>query len=391
MRPDARLQSAIEILDQILTGTPSEQALTTWARRNRYAGSKDRAAIRDHVFDAVRRKRSYAARGGALTGRGLILGAMRSAGLDPGEGFTGKPHAPEPLTPTEAAAGRTPQPGPEEHDMPDWIWPLLREGLGKDAEAVAAALQTRAPVHLRLNFARTTGVDAMSALHAEKIEAQPHHAVDTALIVTRGARKVRHAQAFLSGLVELQDASSQAVVNGLPLRAGMRVLDYCAGGGGKTLAMAARMPLQMFAHDASPSRMQGLAERADRAQVQVTQCSTKALGTMDPFDLVLCDAPCSGSGAWRRSPDGKWRLTDDMLASLTAAQDDILLKAAGLVAPNGWLAYATCSVLAEENQKRIATFLDRCPEWRCSAEHNWLPDDTGDGFFVAHLKRADNV
>ena len=150
MTPAARVQAAIDILDDILAGTPAEKALTGWARRSRFAGSKDRAAIRDHVFDALRRKRSYAAWGGAETGRGLMLGAVRAKGDDPAELFTGQGHAPLPVQPQET--GRPPRSDAERLDIPDWLWPILVRSLGEESEAAAMALQRRAPVHLRVNL-----------------------------------------------------------------------------------------------------------------------------------------------------------------------------------------------------------------------------------------------
>lgn len=387
MTPAARVQAAIDCLDRILAGAPAEQELTGWARRSRFAGAKDRAAIRDHVFDALRCRRSFAALGGAETGRGLMLGALRSAGLSPDELFSGAPYAPEALSEAELAAGRAPAPGAEAGDVPDWVWPLLEAGFGAEAAEVAEALRSRSAVHLRVNTARTTLEEAQAALAEEGIATRPHSASPTALEITEGARRLRNSQCYLDGRVELQDAASQAIVDALPLRPGMKVLDYCAGGGGKTLAVAARGGLSVFAHDAAAQRLRDLPARAERAGAKVRILTTGELEAAGPFDIVLCDVPCSGSGAWRRSPDGKWRLTPETLAATQEIQRDILSKALKLVKPDGLVAYATCSILPNENDVQVQRVADGAPGWSVTYRNFWDPREGTDGFFSAHLQR----
>lgn len=385
MTPGARVAAAIEVLDSIAAGTPAEQALSRWARRSRFAGSKDRAAIRDHVFDVLRCRRSAAHAGGGEDGRALMLGLLRLQGQDPTPLFDGAGHAPAPLTPTE---GVDPGPVPEgaEWDLPDWLIPRFHESLGTEALPTARALRQRAPVTLRVNAGRLTRAEAAQRLAEAGVLTRENPLCDTALTVEEGARKLRNAPPYLNGDVELQDASSQAATAGLP-PAG-RILDYCAGGGGKALAMAARRETQVFAHDIDPARMRDLPERAARAGVAIPVLKTPDLLREAPFDIVFCDAPCSGSGAWRRAPEGKWLLTPDRLTELTAIQDGILDAAAPLVAPGGMLVYATCSVLGEENGERIAAFTARSG-WKCDFERSFTVSDEGDGFFVAHLTRAD--
>lgn len=387
MTPAARLAAAIDILDQITAGTPAEQALTGWARHSRFAGSKDRAAVRDHVFDVLRARRSLAALGGAATGRGLVLGLCRRDGIDPATMFTGEGHAPAPLAAEELAAGHAPAPGAEAMDIPDWLWPEFTASLGDRAEAAAQVLQSRAPVHLRVNLAKVSRQEAVAALAADGVITQPHPAAETALEVTEGARAIRNCAAYLDGRVELQDAASQAVVEALPLQEGIRVLDYCAGGGGKTLALGARARLALFAHDAAPRRMRDLPARAERAGLKVSLLEGDEVDRKAPYDLVLCDVPCSGSGSWRRAPEGKWLLTPEGLDQLDVTQDQILDRAAGLVAPGGMLAYATCSQLDRENGQRIDAFLARHPGWRCAWRRSWPVEGGTDGFFAAHLTR----
>ncbi len=385
MTPAARIQAATEILERVLDGEAAEKALTGWARRSRFAGSKDRAAIRDHVFDAIRCKRSFAARGGAMTGRGLMIGLGRAQGLDTDALFSGEGHAPAPLSEAEAATGRAPE-GAEALDIPDWLEQTFRDSLGDQAEAVAQALQSRAPVMLRVNRRKADIMQAQTSLSGEGIETRPAEISDTALLVTEGARKVSNSAAFKDGLVELQDGASQAVVDALPLGDGMRVLDYCAGGGGKTLAMAGRAQGRFFAHDANAGRLVDLPARAKRAGVKVQLLEP---GKIDgQFDLVLCDVPCSGSGSWRRAPDGKWRLSAENLRELNGIQESILEEAHGFVSPGGVLAYATCSVLSCENGAQVDGFLSRHAEWRETLRKQWLPGSEGDGFYLSVLTRG---
>ncbi|WP_425082762.1 RsmB/NOP family class I SAM-dependent RNA methyltransferase [Ruegeria profundi] len=385
MTPAARVQASIEILDQILDGAPVEKALTGWARRSRFAGSKDRAAVRDHVFSALRCKRSFAALGGAETGRGLMIGSLRAAGQAPDTLFTGERHAPAPIEASEQGRGFVSL--AEQFDIPDCLWPRFSASLGDAATDAAAALQSRAPVHLRVNLLKTDVEGAARALAADGVQTDLHPACETALTVIEGARKVAQSWAYLDGLVELQDAASQAVVAALPLKPGLRVLDYCAGGGGKSLALAAHRGVEVFAHDINPRRMQDLPNRADRAGVRVTCVETAELAGFAPFDIVLVDAPCSGSGSWRRAPAGKWALTEERLIELTKLQRAILGEVAALVHPKGLLAYATCSMLQDENAQVVESFVSENPDWIATLERNWRITDGVDGFFTAHLTK----
>jgi 16S rRNA (cytosine967-C5)-methyltransferase len=363
----------------VLAGEPAEKALTNWGRSNRYAGSGDRAAVRDLVFQALRQRRSAAALGGGLTGRGLILGLARATGEE--AWFSGEGHAPPAPRPEEA--GRPPD-AAEALDLPDWLVPALRESLGPDLKPVAMALRSRAPVFLRVNLAKGDLSAAQAALTAEGIVTHPHPLAGTALEVTGNARKLQTSRAYLDGLVELQDAASQAVVEALPLKDGMSVLDHCAGGGGKTLAMAARARLRLFAHDASSRRMADLPDRARRAGARITLVDRPE--TNAPYDLILVDAPCSGSGSWRRDPEGKWRLMPDQLDEIRKTQAQILDRVAPMVRQGGVLAYATCSLLQSENQDQVREFLDRTPGWSLERDRVFTPLQGGDGFYFAILQ-----
>lgn len=384
MTPAARVQAAIEVLSEVLDGMPAEKALTNWARRSRFAGSKDRAAIRDHVFQALRCRRSYAALGGGMTGRGLMLGAMRQAGLPLDELFSGARFAPAALTPEESVGGV-----PEEHDLwdlPDWLIEEFERSLGDAALPTAQALRERAPVMVRVNV-RKAGVEGViAALKADGIEARQADIATTALTLHDGARKLAQSAVYQSGQVELQDGSSQAAMELVQVPAGSRVLDYCAGGGGKTLALAARHEAEWFAHDVHRDRMKDIPQRAERAGICVHLLQEENVAEMAPFDVVLCDVPCSGSGTWRRAPEAKWRLSQVGLQELRTTQQEILHQAASLVRSGGLLVYATCSVLTCENDDQIDVFRQNNPGWERLDQKSWPVSDRGDGFFAAVLR-----
>jgi 16S rRNA (cytosine967-C5)-methyltransferase len=384
MTPGARIAAAIEILDEMGTGTAAEAALTRWARRSRFAGSKDRAAIRDHVFDVLRSRLSAAHLGKGDDGRALMIGLLRLQGVDPADLFTGDGHAPAPLSDAEAVAPPPIEDTLTRWNLPDWLVPLMERSLGEKAEPTALAWQERAPITLRVNQLKSTLDAAIALLAEEGVAVESNPLAPAALTVLSGARKIRNSRAYQNGHVEFQDAASQAVVAAMP--EGRRVLDYCAGGGGKALALA-RPDREIFAHDIDPRRMADLPVRAERAGADVSRADTDALPALAPFDVVLCDAPCSGSGAWRRSPEGKWAFTAERCAELNAIQDDILEKAADLVAPEGWLVYATCSIFRDENEDRVAAFLSRHPDWISPFATRFDVTAKGDGFFTAHLTR----
>ncbi|MCT4553679.1 MAG: RsmB/NOP family class I SAM-dependent RNA methyltransferase [Pelagimonas sp.] len=382
MTPAARVQTAIEILDRIRAGDPAERALTNWARQSRFAGSKDRAAIRDHVFDALRCWRSSAVLGGGEIGRARMIGLLRDQGADLEALFDDSRHGPSALTDADRQGGVLSE---NDHwDLPDWLCDRFRDSLGDMAADTALAQRRRADVFLRVNTLKSDLEGARKALEPDGILAEPHDLSPTALRVTEGARRIAQSAAFKDGLVELQDAASQAVVDLLPLTPGQRVLDYCAGGGGKTLALGARLgggPVAV--HDIDARRMRDIPPRAARAGVATRPHKAGSGG----YDLVLADAPCSGSGSWRRAPEGKWRITPERLTELTDIQSQIIRDCAGLVASGGVLAYATCSVLSEENQDQIARFVQANPDWQRGPSRQFLPSDGGDGFFVACLTK----
>jgi len=391
MTPAARAEAAIQILDAWQASEAGmDRVLAEWGRRHRFAGGGDRRVIADLAYGALRRLRSSAwVMGGEwpAPGRLYIAGSLRLDGLDPADFFTGAVHAPAPLAAAEIAQ-RPLAAAPEavRLDLPDWLMPHLG-ALGPD---VLNRLRERAAVYLRVNRLKADRDTAIDALAAEGIRAEPGPLSPTCLRVTEGARAVQRSDAFAAGLIEVQDAASQAVADLAAAEPGETVLDYCAGGGGKTLALGAAMAGRgrLLAHDADAGRLAQLAPRAERAGAAVEYL---APGESDAFagacDLVLVDAPCSGSGAWARNPDAKWRLTRERLAALAELQDRILDEAAPLVRPGGRLVYATCSMIDAENGARAASFVARTGGFREAARRAWTPSDGGDGFFAAVLQK----
>ena len=399
MTPGARVQAAIDILGPVLRGAPAEREATRWARGARYAGSGDRAAVRDLVFDALRRLRSSAWLGGqgevaveAMEARRVVAGLLRGQGRDPADLFTGAGHAPAPLGAAEAA-GPPLDAAPDgvRLDLPDWVLARLRAAEGDVAEGIAAALRARAPVHLRANLARGTRADLIERLADHGIAAAAHPAAPGAVALEGAPRGLDRLPEFAAGLFELQDAGSQTLVEGaLEGIAPGRVLDLCAGGGGKALAVAARWPeAEIVAHDADPARLAALPPRAARAGARIALSGDPE----GPFDLVIADVPCSGSGAWRRAPEAKWRLTPERLADLCATQAALLDRARHLVRPGGRVAYMTCSVLSEENGGAVEAALARhgdLAEARRIALRpgESRPEGNTDGFFLSVLHRG---
>lgn len=389
MTPAARIAAAIEVLDEIGDAGRAEAALKTWARGHRFAGSKDRAAIRDHVFDVLRAKRSLACHGGGNDGRALMMGLLRRDAADIDAAFSGEGYGPDPLSLSEREHLKA---VPEmtivqEADLPDWLWAQWSESLGDEALAVAKMLQSRAPISLRVNMRRTTRDDAIAALAVDGITALGVDDVKTALQVTQNERRIKMSASYMDGRVELQDVASQMSVMDLSLPCPSRILDYCAGGGGKALALADLYDADVIAHDIAPQRMNDLPDRAERAEVRIQVCQPGQLSKTEPFDLVFCDAPCSGSGTWRRAPEAKWQLTPELLSHYNDMQAEVIESAARKVADGGTLVYATCSVLHCENEHIIDSFLSDNAGWTIVDQWRLQPTAIHDGFFRSVLQQ----
>ena len=431
MRPGARLKAAAEVLEDILERhRPAGLALADWGKSNRFAGSGDRSAIGTLVYDALRRRNSIAAQMGADTPRALALGAApRAFGVTAAEVAAladGSEHAFSPLTEEETARLGRPLPADAPAsvagDIPDWLVPSFERAFGAGAAEEGAALSARAPVDLRVNTLKATREKVLKALERHGAVPTPLSPQGVRVPAPEGAARSPGLEAETAhgrGWFEVQDEGSQvaALLAGAAPR--LQILDLCAGAGGKTLALAAGMQNtgQIYAYDADRRQLRPIFERLKRAgvrNVQVMEAGEEAaLLALGPrFDVVLVDAPCTGSGTWRRKPDSKWRLKPANIPERQAEQRGVLALGARLVRPGGTLVYVTCSVLPEENGDQVAAFLAEHPDfalqpyaeaWRArlggepprSADER---DDSlqltplrhgTDGFFIALMRRGD--
>src|SRR5438270_2780642 len=390
MTPAARLQAAIEILDAVIAsaredGPPADSIVTHYFKQRRYAGSKDRRAVRELVFRAIRRTAER-----PESGRAAILGLAEDE-PEFAELF-GQPRGPEPLVDGERAA--------PVGAVPDWLRSELSPLV---IEMEWSALLERAPLDLRVNAARAS---------RDELLAEFEDATATLLspwgIRLPPDRRVDDHPAFTAGLVEVQDEGSQLIALACEARDGERILDLCAGAGGKALALAAAAPgASILATDSNRGRLSKLVPRAERAGAHIDTRLLSPPRELDELadwseaaDLVLVDAPCSGSGTWRRNPEGRWRLPPDSLPRLLEAQQRLLGIAAELVRPGGRLVYAVCSLLSREGAAQIAVFFDSHSSWisEVPAIAGGRSDGAGrllspghdgtDGFFVARLRSA---
>jgi 16S rRNA (cytosine967-C5)-methyltransferase len=382
MRLSGRLSASIEILaDFDARRVPLKTAIADWSRNNRYAGAKDRAWISGLCLDVLRRRNSLAAAMGDEGPRALVLGAMRFlwkvSSKEIADATAEEPHGAGELTADETQALNspplTPAQGEAVHisgDFPEWLTPNIERVFGDNAARVMSAFAERADVDLRLNELKTTPDKALAALKSVKGKALPVLTTAARIAAPDPSEKapaVTVIPAFNKGWVEVQDLGSQIAAAAAGDIKGAQVIDYCAGGGGKTLALAAMMETtgQIYAYDRDARRLQPLYHRAKRAGVrnlQVLNPSTDkpALEALHgKMDVVFVDAPCSGAGTWRRHPDTKWRLTEKQLATRLKEQDQVLEEAARFVKPGGRLVWITCSFLMEENEDRLSVFLDQ--------------------------------
>ncbi|MEM6276830.1 MAG: RsmB/NOP family class I SAM-dependent RNA methyltransferase [Pseudomonadota bacterium] len=381
MTPAARYAAAIEVLDAMLGGSAAEPALLRWARTHRFAGSKDRAALRDIVFSIDRRRGSCAAMGGSMTGRGLLRGYLAQEGIDEGAIFGSGPYAPEvaPNDPQLTPWHELPQ--ATRVDLQPWIWQRLQEDHGPNAAPIAEALRHRAPVWLRVNTIKTSTEEVLTLLAAEGFDPSPDPDLPTAIQVRHSSRKLAQGDVITEGYAEFQDLGPQRALALIDLPDGATVLDFCAGGGGKSLALAAKGG-KITAHDADPRRMADLPARAARAGAEIDIKTN--IGTAR-FDMVVCDVPCSGSGAFRRATNGKWQLTEADLDHFLVKQREIVATARAHLRPGGQLVYMTCSLFHAENEGQIP-FLEE--SMKCTSQQTYTPQDGCDGFFVATFKQT---
>src|ERR1700730_15068606 len=382
MTPGARLSAAIEVLADIeARRRPATDALKDWGLAHPCAGSGDRAAIAGLVYDALRRKASSGWLMGETSPRAMLVGMLRrERGLDTAaiEALcNGARYAPEPLTDEERAAlerdSLSGAPAHVEGEYPDWLDPHFARVFGEERAAEGAALASRAPLDLRVNTLKAEREDVLARLAHLGPEPARWSPVGLRIRLAAAAKSPTiHAEpAFLKGMIEIQDAGSQLSALLAGAKPGEQVIDLCAGAGGKTLVLAAAMENhgQIYATDTDKRRLAPIHARIERAgarniQVRTLRGAADILGDLaGRADLVLIDAPCTGTGTWRRNPDAKWRIRPGALAERIKEQDVALERAAALVKPGGRITYVTCSVLAEENGDRVRAFVGRHPDF----------------------------
>ena len=376
MRLGGRIAAAAEVLEDIFERrTPATMALRDWGKAHRFAGSKDRSAIGNIVHDALRQKSSIAYRMDSEMPRALALGAtVFSGSVEIGtliEQLAEDKHFTPPLTKDELEKlhGKIElDTAPEwvRADVPEWVWPAFETNFGETAVMEGQALTQRPPLDLRVNAIKAKRED-VEVKGAVPTETSP---VGLRLPAVDGFGRHPNVQSdpgFMTGQYDIQDEGSQIVSLLVAPKPGETVLDYCAGGGGKSLALAAEMKNEgkIYAFDIDKRRLAPTYDRAMRAGasiINVVQPPAKSLNHLrGGVDRVLIDAPCTGVGTWRRKPDAKWRLSEDALARRMKEQKKVLDEAKDFVKPGGYLFYVTCSVLAAENENQVYAFLERTP------------------------------
>jgi len=388
MTPAGQLAAAIDLLGLIEADPrPADAVANHFFRTRRFIGGGDRRAVSTLVWGVLRTRRhlgwwlDYCR--APQTPRLLLAAQALFSGQTPNKiaaAFISGRYGPPPLEPAEFAlleklSTRTLEhpdmPEAVKFEVPDWILPKLRAQFGPALAAEMKAMNEPAPLDLRVNLLKGSREDAMLALAREGLTAEPTAYSPWGLRL-RNRQSITTGKAFQEGLVEIQDEGSQLIALALDAQPGMRVADFCAGAGGKTLAIAMGMGNKghIIACDVSEPRLEGAIKRLRRAGVHNAERHLLEPGDKwvkrqeRKFDRVLVDAPCTGTGTWRRNPDARTRLTEQDLAELTVKQADILDRAQKLVKPGGKLVYATCSVLQDENEAQMEAFMARHPEFK---------------------------
>ncbi len=378
MTPAARIQGSIEVLtDLIERRRPAPDALKDWGLTHRFAGSKDRAAIASLVYDALRRKSSSAWLMGAETPRAIMAGALLlQRGMEPGRiisMFSGERHAPDVLSEDEQIRLRgsiDDAPAHVRADAPEWIWPSMEAAFGEHAVEEVVAFASRAPIDVRVNDLKTSRKKLIAELAHLNPEETPYSLDGIRFQPGDDGRgpSLQTEKSFLDGLFEVQDEGSQLASRLSLAGPSDFTVDLCAGAGGKTLSLAALMENrgQIIATENDSRRLTPLYERLTRSGARNVQVRSPKLRNDDAVadldglaDLVFVDAPCTGSGTWRRNPDAKWRLRPGALAERIKDQTIVLDRAARLTKRGGRIAYITCSLLPEENDDAVEAFLAR--------------------------------
>lgn len=378
MKPAAQVQATIELLNELAaSGYPADRIMAQYFRSNRYIGSKDKAAISEYFYTVLRSKLGYQyllqQQGVDVQSRSLVAVMLKEQGQDISTLFNGEQYSPavfssEELSKLQAIefADLAQAPQHVQLGVPEWLAPKLQASLGACYEQEMRATNNRATTDIRINTLKTDLQSTLNELQSAGFSLEPGNLSPWCLRFS-GRVGLFGMKRFNQGWFEVQDQGSQVLALVSGVKAGDRVVDFCAGAGGKTLAMAAMMDNKgsIDACDVHTGRLKQLSKRAKRAgahNIRVhalsSECDKWVKKHQGQADVVLIDAPCSGTGTWRRSPDSRWNFQPENLENLMQLQQSILQSASRLVRPGGRLLYATCSLLREENEAQIDEFLD---------------------------------
>ena len=390
MQINSIYQSVIEILDTYLNEAKIDFVLRKWAIKHRFAGSSDRRKIKDIIFDIIRQKKSCEHVGGGFSGRNLLIGYLKLKGTELSSVFDNSKFGPEELTIKEQNINVdfSNLSNIYELDFPSWLIPILRRSLLNEFSNVVKTLRNRSHIQLRVNLKKISRLNAMKKLQKNNIECEINELCSTALNVLNGAQHILTSPCFENGFVELQDAGSQLVSELIEINYNDKVLDMCAGAGGKSLAIScgAELDATYFAWDINFDRMKDIDARSKRAGVKIEKVIK--LSSKSVYNKIIIDAPCSGSGSWRRDPEGKWRLDEDILDNYVKTQKELILKGLKLLAPRGQILYITCSILDIENGKLIDDLISSVLSLKLVRSISLVPSSKSDGFYGAVLEKV---
>ena len=399
MRQDARANAAISILDNFLVGQNLNSVLSIWAKNNRYAGSSDRESIRNIVFDVLRVKKTLTSvlekEKQPINGRALVFLHSVFYSLNLNDIFTGQEYGPEKLSIFEKEFSKISKENINGcfgiiDNIPDFLTAEFKRSLGKKFEKVMRLLEKRAPISIRVNPLKSDISSILECLSLEGIEGKKSKIVRYGIDIIGNPRRLTQIQAFKDGCFEVQDLHSQKIIEDLPLDEHTKVLDYCAGAGGKILSIACSLKGngKFYIHDIDEKKLKEADLRAERAGVKFKRLEVEKLQNYRcSFDYIVADVPCSGSGAWRRNPQQKWRITPESLNEILTRQTVILDEVKDLLKKNGYIFYITCSLLKIENEEVIQKFLIDNKYFRLVNKKNVTIDNNGDGFFCAVLQK----
>ena len=401
MQEISRAAAAINILDDYLKGYPLEKALKQWFKKNRFAGSNDRRNIRDLVFDILRKRlilyypfqiNEYVENGRILVLSYLFLYKKGSFSL---EDIKKNKYLSPPINSNELIIlnniNRLVKKAPKNISLnyPEFLEEKLSQSLGNNFNAIMELFLKRAPVYLRINQNKINLKEAKIKLENQGIFSEICPSSNYALKVISGEKLIKNSSSYQLGEVELQDLSSQLTTELVQISSGKKILDFCAGSGGKALAIASRLrnKVDIFAYDLNNLKYKNLIYRTNKAGANITIIDSKQLiKYKNFFDIVFVDAPCSGTGTWRRDPKIKWELNDQKLTLLTKNQYSIIKQASSYLKNGGFLIYVVCSLLEDEGDLIIRKYLLHHKNYSKVKSGIFHPINASDGFYFSVLK-----